>query len=454
MLKVTVGPGFLKEKEYTIDVLLNEFLGLKYNLEYCNHHEYRIELENGNELIFRDHFFSKLDEREPFYIPDNLPGKISSQKNTISHNGGLEVIYGNDFFKIEEKKIESGLDIIASSFFMLSRWEELANPERDNFGRFPDAANISVKNGFAQRPVVNEYIDYLWDLLTHLGIKQKRKVREFTPYITHDIDDLYKYDSFGRFLKEAGKDILQRKSLKSFINTVQDYSGIIFQHRKDNYHTFEFLMDVSEKHNLKSSFYFIPGVPGEEDIRYSIYDKTIPGIMADISRRGHITGLHASFRSYNNPGHFAKEKLRLQDITRELNEGRQHYLRFENPLTWQLWEKNNLKTDSTMGFTNDCGFRSGVCYAYPVFDVVNRKRLNLYERPVIVMDTALRFKYPEIEDFASHFYSLLNIVKNYNGDFVLIWHNSNFNNFDWGPEWKMLYQELIAEVSEKQIEKI
>ena len=65
-------------------------------------------------------------------------------------------------------------------------------------------------------------------------------------------------------------------------------------------------------------------------------------------------------------------------------------MRFNIPNTWNIWDRHNLKSDSSIGFYEHIGFRAGTCYEYPVYDVVNRKMLRLTERPLIVMDTALK----------------------------------------------------------------
>ncbi|MCF8404796.1 MAG: polysaccharide deacetylase family protein [Bacteroidales bacterium] len=451
MIRVYIGRGFRYEKEYVIDVLLHEFLGLDYEIIEADSHEYRIVLENENEVCFSDAFFSRLDENESYFLRENIPEQIKISSNQFTHSENLFILFGDDQFIQKANYIKAGLDIFASSFFMLTRWEEIANPVRDEHGRFPDEANLAIKLGFAHRPVVNEYLEFLWNLMHEMGIKQERKKLSFIPYITHDIDDLHKFDSFGKFAREAGKDIIRRKSLKSLKQTLFDYIGIRAGRKKDNFHSFDFFMNISEKYGQKSYFYFIPGHRHEEDVRYSIDDPVLPPVLEEISRRGHTVGLHASYCSYNSREDFREELKRLREIFPGISEGRQHYLRFQNPLTWQLWEENELEIDSTLGFTNTCGFRSGVCLTYPVFDVVYRKRLNLYERPVTVMEVALRKMYPGLSEFESGFLDVLKVVMKYRGEFVLIWHNSSLNHYDWNNEWTELYDKLIGMTTDTKL---
>src|SRR5690606_26329834 len=98
-------------------------------------------------------------------------------------------------------------------------------------------------------------------------------------------------------------------------------------------------------------------------------------------------GIHGSWNSYKNLGIFRKELKRLKHY--EVKEGRQHYLRFENPTTWEIWNEMELERDSTLGFYGFNGFRCGVCYNYPVFHIIKREELKLIEEPLIFMENSL-----------------------------------------------------------------
>jgi len=69
--------------------------------------------------------------------------------------------------------------------------------------------------------------------------------------------------------------------------------------------------------------------------------------------------------------------------------GRQHYLRWKLPITWRNWADAGLNYDSTLSFADHAGFRCGICYEYPVYDLKQRKQLKLTERPLIVMEDSV-----------------------------------------------------------------
>ena len=61
--------------------------------------------------------------------------------------------------------------------------------------------------------------------------------------------------------------------------------------------------------------------------------------------------------------------------------GRQHYLRWKTPDTAIAWDAAGLDYDSTLAFADRGGFRCGVCYEFPMYDLKNRRPLNLLQRP-------------------------------------------------------------------------
>ena len=71
---------------------------------------------------------------------------------------------------------------------------------------------------------------------------------------------------------------------------------------------------------------------------------------------------------------FVKDKEKIENIIgQKLTFGRQHFLRFEVPTTWQIWEDANMEWDSTMGYADKKGFRCGTCYSYGVFKYIDKE---------------------------------------------------------------------------------
>jgi hypothetical protein len=448
-LNIYIPETFKPERLYIIDILFNEFLGLEYNVQVSkNIKDYHIEIDNTNKLIIEDSFFSKTSETKGYLHQEFIPNKIEYYSSDFSADNNMPVLFGIPEIHFDSNNVcICKIDIFSSSFFMLSRWEEFVVKTKDQYQRFPDKLALSQRMNFHYRPIVNEYCELLWTLLKKNGLSAKRKERKAQLVITHDVDNIIKYKSCYNYLRTTAKNIIYDKSLKEIKNTVKQYISTLRNYEDDIFYTFDFLMSVSESVNLKSNFFFIPNIKGETDFRYSIYSPKIKKTITEITKRGHHIGLHGTFESYNKPQSFKNEFSRFSDIGVNILHGRQHYLRFENPTTWQLWNENNLRTDSTMSFSNDGGFRCGTCFQYSVFDIIRRKKLQLKESPLIVMEVALKAKYPSVEKFYNKCIELAETTKRYNGQFVLLWHNDNILSGEWqhlGNKYKQLIKELAA----------
>ncbi len=426
MLKISSPKLFEPEKSYIITQIFSDFLGLEVSIFFENRNTYNVVLPNGNSIELADAFFCQFTENENYLHPKNIPNQpIFTICGNLTSEYNLPIFWGTVEFEQQSDFVQFGGDIFASAFLMLSRWEENVSPERDTHGRFPDTQNILQRFDLQHRPIVNEYVEFLWNALKFLGYSEERKVQTFKLSFSHDVDYFLSYPNFVRFLKRLGGSLLKRHDFQEFRKSIHEYFGIKFQHKKDPYDTFDVLMDFSEMHGTVSQFNFIPAEIGEADADYNIDNKEVISKIRHILQRGHRVGLHGSYNSFNNSEIFERDLKRLRQIVPEISSGRQHFLRFEVPKTWQLWEANGLKSDSSLGFSNDVGFRCGVCYPFRVFDISERKTLNLTEEPLIFMDTALVHRGCNANEANAEFKKLFLVVQKYRGTFVVLVHNNS-----------------------------
>jgi hypothetical protein len=433
---------FYYEKKYIVKTLFSYFENIELRFFTHDFDEYRISLGTGLEIIFDDDFFSS--QGETYLTKESLPTQVHYIQNVFTPETDLPVLYGSDNFILENSRIHCSADIFASAFFMLTRWEETISREKDKFGRFPDELSFVQRHKLHYRPIVNEYIEMLHRMLVYLG--QTAEIsRKYTVIPTHDIDFLFRLNTLPKLIKSLAGDVLKRKNPIDFTKTLVDYTKSLFNSKNDPYNTFEFLSDISKKNNLVSRFYFMPSYKGEHEAKYDIRNKKIEKIIKKLSENGNIIGLHGTVSAYQNKDIFAEEKQRLESVLGLVTECRMHFLRLSVPESFRMFDACNILTDSTLCFSNDGGFRAGICFEFPVFDVLARKELNLWEMPLIVMETALRKKYPQEEEFYKAFQNLASIVKKYQGEFVFLWHNSNLNTGIW-KGWKKIYEKLVQDI--------
>ena len=137
---------------------------------------------------------------------------------------------------------------------------------------------------------------------------------------------------------------------------------------------------------------------------------------------------HPSYNTYNNAKLWSKEKEGLEKIiNQKVTRGRQHYLRFDTTKTWPIWNNNDMIEDSSIGYSDNVGFRSGTCYKYHPFNFITKKKLNIVESPLILMEGALinGLKVTP-EEFLLISNQLKEEIKKYNGVYTILWHNSSF----------------------------
>jgi len=151
MIKIFILNNNIAERKYVIDIILGEFLELNYTIEVKNNKNYELILENGNKLIIEDHFFYKFQKDLEYLDEKNIPQKVEFAKNEFIVEDNIPIIYGTNKLIINHQSLFTltcGIDIFASSFFMLTRWEEYVNKTRNKHNRFPAYASLAYKNNF------------------------------------------------------------------------------------------------------------------------------------------------------------------------------------------------------------------------------------------------------------------------------------------------------------------
>lgn len=444
MIRVETPPGYAAERRYICDVLLGEFLGLPFRLEESDRLDVRITLdsaEEDRELLLADHLFRTAES--DWLCPASLPPEPLAQWETGWRPAEVElvdavlpVIYGQrPFLEVGANRVVLGLDVLGSAFFVLTRYEEVVSGERDSRDRFPGTTSLASRAGFLERPVVNEYLEVLWWALKQLWPGLERRCRTYQIHVTHDVDETHclAARSPAQVLKSAAGDLIRRRSLPLALRRLRSYGAVRAGNLDaDICNTFDWIMSVSEARGLQSAFYFITDhTGGAIDGTYSIHHPWVSRLLRRIHDRGHEIGLHPSYETFRDPAQIRREFGLLQGaalaagVNQERFGGRQHYLRWEAPGTWQAWEEAGLAYDSTLSFADRAGFRCGVCYEYPVFNLMTRRPLNLRERPLTLMEaTVLEYMGMKPDRALATASRLAKCCRLYQGDFTLLWHNT------------------------------
>ena len=430
-MKIEIGipTNFIPERQYAIKVLFDTLLGIDYEvIPRVGIKDYIIRVSEEKKLIIQDHFFSTLNEAEGYLDKKYLPTQalLSNYENNLPE---AVIIFGTNYFAQTEENTVLGLDVFASGFFMLSRWEEAVLDDSDTHQRFPHQQAFAYQKNFLHRPVVNEYAELLRKVLLLSGYQGEFNNQEFKLIPTHDVDHIRYWKTAQQMKRQVGGDVLKRNNPFLAFKTYKEYQKVSKGIIKDPYDTFDFLMIKSEEAGLQSHFYFIAGGKTEHEGNYDIRSKEVKKLIQEIKSRGHIIGIHPSYDTYLDVEMLKSEMRIIEEIAgQQIEEGRQHYLRFAVPETWQNWEDAGLKVDSSMNFAGYEGYRCGIGSEFPVFNVKTRKELKLIERPLILMDANplihqfdnINKTYPELITY------FIEQARKHKMPFTVLFHNSVF----------------------------
>ena len=438
---ITVPNNNIVERYYIINILFHEFLGLKYEICVANDEkDYTVILDNGRKLIIKDSFFNLFPTPLSYLSRKNIPTAITYADNSFLSMEKMPVLFGTGDLEMRDDSIICGSDLFAGAFFMLTRWEEYVVKERDVHGRFCSSNSLAFRFGFLNRAIVNEYTEYLWNMIYYLDSTAKRKKHSFEIIPTHDVDVISCWHTPFKDIKRIVSYFLKKGGIKYGMENIVSYIKTLVNKENDPYNTFRFLMEYSEGLGLKSYFFFMSSAEyffAERDRMQKIADT--------ILEKGHFVGFHPNKGTCSDRIVFQKELNALNTVLKRKNTiGRQHLLKFEVPFTWRIWNDCGMEWDSSLVYFDKIGFRCGVCYPFTVFDILERKHLQLKELPLLAMDcTLFHCNQLKPDDALSELSGIKSTVRKYNGKFVVLWHNSYFS-FE-NRKTLAVYKEILKE---------
>ena len=333
MLKVTHPSTYGSERAYILRVVLGEWLGLEFVEESAGIGCLRItRLEDpaAGTLETTDALFST--PREKWLTQAALPNEIQSWNHAPALPGvpaPLAVLYGGrigqgDYLVARPGLVRLGLDIFGTAFFMLTRYEEVVNRQRDQFDRFASRFSILHPASLLERPIVNEHLELLWWALHRLWPDLLRKPHAYRCLLSCDVDNV----SIMGASPLLALRILAGRSVRDALrvgpwHSVFRRSGQFWQAWRggpgsDALDDFDFLMDQAEQHGCKFVFNFIAGhgESGKDGI-YGIHRYGIRRLMRRIHDRGHEVGFHGSYETFRDPVRVRQEFTRMSRIAAE-----------------------------------------------------------------------------------------------------------------------------------------
>jgi hypothetical protein len=311
-------------------------------------------------------------------------------------------------------------DVPASAALVLSRYEEIESTERDEHGRFRSASGVSRRDGYLDRPIVDEWGLALDQVITTLEPGWRAPERKVRVKVSHDVDLIG--IPFG--LREPAVQILARRQFGVALrDLLSGFSGVLPGSLAQ-------VVEICEQvhsRGLRSALYWKASARTAYDSGYDIADPRVARVVDWGRAHGVEMGVHPGYYTFGSQAGLAAEVERCRRAIGEGEMGgRQHYLRWL-PETWLHWEQCGLAYDSSVGFADCVGFRAGTCWPYHPWLWKENRRAKLLEIPLVVMEQSLvspRYMGLSPEESVVAVRGLLDKCASVGGVFTLLWHNN------------------------------
>jgi hypothetical protein len=342
------------------------------------------------------------------------------------------ILFGVPKIERNNSKIIVYADIIASSFFLLSRYEEILKPEcRDQHGRFRAKDSIIFQQGCGNRPLVDEYSGLLRKWLRENGVELPPGQKGFSKiYLTHDVDVPFQFERLSAVCRQYVKNILHYHVAA---NPLKKY----LHEQYDEYNTFDKIIryDLELKEKIRDipieSIYFLISAGSLCNRKYyNFFSKKVDRLITALKNSGAALGFHVSYEAGARPESMLHEAERLK---RKLGNNtiisRHHFLQWREPEDVSFMEQAGITDDFTLSYADAAGFRVGTCHPYQFINPRTKELSNLIIHPLEIMECTLdrpaymNLDYEKAFAYCKH---IIDQVYEHNGELVLLWHNSEF----------------------------
>ena len=389
---------------------------IAYIISYLARQEYTLEsliCYSADPVVWREHRIAIVPSgffTSPLYLhPKSLP---TPPYYTINDT---PLLFGDDRVEQVGDTLVIYADIIASSFFFLSRYEEVVSARRDEHGRFLAEYSLQKRLDILHRPIVDEYGELLRTWMAEAGLKINNLDGAYNSInLTFDVDLPLRYHRPIHARTPA--------AFKGYLTSIKD----------DPYFTYPMLTDAYQRFNDR--------YPGRarligfwlmsKETHYSLASWRIRELFEYlIETSGLEIGLHCSYASGVDSAYIYKEYDELQSkLDSAVRTSRHHYLRQLSPADYHHITAAGIHEDYTMGYADCAGFRLGTSRAVRAINPISMQLESLILYPLTMMECTLDrpqymgLTYDQAFDYVKQ---LCSQTRRHRGDLTLLWHNNS-----------------------------
>jgi len=395
--------------------------------------------------------------RNVIYYNKNCTNKLTIPNRSYANIQENVLWLSKEIFIIKDTMVngwegEYNYDIFWNAFVFLSRLEEYQKEKNEK------RINSYAKNHPRKEkttfdvPVVNNLFNELELIIRRsfpellFGSKQKPVIE-----LSHDVDYIKK--TFQLRLKQTafnGYNTL--KALKNpsvFIHKAQTTLSFLFSNT--SCWCFDYWESLEKKY-LKRSVFYIYVQTEKKDLKSWLIDpsydvRTDTKLQLKLKQLiydGFEIGLHGSYYSATDEKRLVNEKAILEDVLgKRVEKIRQHWLRYEERITPVLHNKY-FKYDSTIGWNDRIGFRSGCANRYRPYNHNKQEPFDYMVTPQVIMDSVIfDYEAERIELQANKELLMIKKIQALKTSHISIsWHQRVCND---DYRWHNLYEKILRE---------
>jgi hypothetical protein len=422
---------------------------VKYILDYILFHRFGLNYHLTDKLDY----FQKSKENKIHYGQElvegclNIPSisllfeeSIKEQKiQVVKDEKWLFQFFFHPYRNIPDFKHQTHylpFDILSATFYLLSRYEEYLPSKKDEHNRFKPENSLAYKHGFLEIPLLDFWLIRFEKILKKQFPDIEFKSHQFKQLNTIDIDFAYKYKGHSFWA-------LGRKFLGSILKRKIDKHSLV-QPETDPYDTYMAMLEKPNRLKIETIFFLLLADYGGNDKNISPHSIEMKNLVQTLTEN-HSLGIHPSYKAGIQPKtNFLEHKV-FKTLTGEIpKKSRHHFLKIRLPDSYAQMENLEIEKDYSMAYSGKVGFRASTCFPFKFFDLTANIERNIEIYSPCLMDVTLKNSLNLSKDKAiERINQLKETVREVDGYFISIWHNSSFDPTQGWAEWEDVYQSLF-----------
>lgn len=183
------------------------------------------------------------------------------------------------------------------------------------------------------------------------------------------------------------------------------------------------LVEEEQRRGIGASYNFLAQHKHRRDAHYGLERDEVVKNMRWLESQGMEVGIHHTYTCLDEPGGVAGELALFHSRGFSPRGGRQHWLRYTLDRLIPAVERAGLAYDTSIGYSENLGFRAGACFAFPPYNFEEERAANFVEIPLAMMDQAFPMQHQRPEESFEAAAALLGASRRLGwGGISLLWH--------------------------------